>query len=657
MSRILLVAQAGRSAGEFRRPWVRALHARYQARYRRCVGRAARRLAGAGDLTILAARELVDASALPASVKVRYYDEESFKIDSQELARLARHLEARCWPSREKEPALVYRGVWLPDVLTLARGLVLRMEVAEPLGAVERVWQETKPDRLVLLSGASPPERMARLFARRDERPVGVAARGFLWARAYAAAYGALFPREERLRIRRFVRHLRREVAGPESTTTSRVLFVACRPRHLFVVNPLVTAIRAAGLAPHVIASPTAEHELSEQMEALGASGVAWNYLSDYLPRTDARALIRRYRPIFDGLWRRLEHDPRFAGALEWRGLPIVKIARPFLRDSVRRSLLAAVLFQEAAFRALETIRPRAVVITSNRRHAERALALAARAGGVPCLLFSGALVMGRERSRLFDVADRMLVIGQELKDRLVKEQDVDPARVTVVGDPRSNAARLVPPARLRADVCTHFGLPADRPLLTLVSKYVSLLFSSQEKEALYRTLFGAVRMLAPALVPSVIVKVHPNEDLVQLREQVRAWGCGEAVLTKEYDIHRLFGASDAAVMVTSMAGLEAMAMGCPVVAVQTAGKDFEGGVMPPYVSAGAVERVDMGDPTALAATLRRLLTEPAARAGLVERGRRFAARYVHPVDGELARRLLAVVEEIRSGQRGGRSE
>ena len=141
-----------------------------------------------------------------------------------------------------------------------------------------------------------------------------------------------------------------------------------------------------------------------------------------------------------------------------------------------------------------------------------------------------------------------------------------------------------------------------------------------------------------------------------RLREQVRAWGCGEAVLTKEYDIHRLFGASDAAVMVTSMAGLEAMAMGCPVVAVQTAGKDFEGGVMPPYVSAGAVERVDMGDPAALAATLRRLLTEPAARAGLVERGRRFAARYVHPVDGELARRLLAVVEEIRSRQRGGPS-
>jgi glycosyltransferase involved in cell wall biosynthesis len=103
--------------------------------------------------------------------------------------------------------------------------------------------------------------------------------------------------------------------------------------------------------------------------------------------------------------------------------------------------------------------------------------------------------------------------------------------------------------------------------------------------------------------------------------------------------------------MVTSMAGLEAMALGCPVVAVQTAGKDFEGDYMPPYVRAGSVPRVDLGDPAGLAAALRRLLEDPAERAVVVERGRAFSARYVHPVDGRLAERLLALTDEIRAAR------
>jgi len=84
------------------------------------------------------------------------------------------------------------------------------------------------------------------------------------------------------------------------------------------------------------------------------------------------------------------------------------------------------------------------------------------------------------------------------------------------------------------------------------------------------------------------------------------------------------------------------------VIAVQTPGKDFEGGGMPAYVSEGAVERVDMGDAKALETVLRRLVTDRSARAALVYRGRRFAAPYLHPVDGALADRLQGVVDEIR---------
>src|SRR5207249_12243182 len=176
--------------------------------------------------------------------------------------------------------------------------------------------------------------------------------------------------------------------------------------------------------------------------------------------------------------------------------------------------------------------------------------------------------------------------------------------------------------------------------------KYVSVLFSPEEKEAFYRTVAGAVDRLGQV---NVVIKVHPNERLPLLRDQVREWGWRDAILIQSYDIHRLFRAADAAVMVTSVAGVEAMAMECPVVAVQTRGKDFEGDYIPPYVSAGAVDRVGTDDVEALAATLSRLLGDARPREALVARGRTFAAQYLHPVDGRLTERLLEVVAEIRA--------
>ena len=54
-----------------------------------------------------------------------------------------------------------------------------------------------------------------------------------------------------------------------------------------------------------------------------------------------------------------------------------------------------------------------------------------------------------------------------------------------------------------------------------------------------------------------------------------------------------------------------------------------------------------MGKAAVLAETLRRLLWDPAERQDMIERGRAFSAHYVHPVDGRLGERLLALAEEI----------
>ncbi len=641
MSRVLVVAEASRSIGEFRRPWVRSLYRAHVRRYRRTVGAMLARLAPPHEVTLLAGRELLDRTTLPAGVSPRLYDEESFKAEAEPLADLGARLVTAWWPRRGTESALLVGGVWLPDLLPVAKGILLRLELLEFLAALERVMDDVKPQRVVLVTGASIAERLVRALAEDRAIPVDAAAR-IPSAAALAALLRALRGREEWQALRQLLRHPRRPAPVPEGHP--RIVFTACQTRHFEVVEPLTASLRHDGVNATVLAA-SVDATLDARVARVAAGGVPCAYFMDYLPRAEARRLVREMRPLCRRLLQRLDADPEYDALARHGSVRLGRILRPFAANAVRRSIVTARLYLEAAARALDALRPDAVVIASDRRYAERALALAARARGIPVVLFWGASLLSRDRTNTFDVADRLLLIGDHVRAALV-EQGLEPSRLAVVGDPRSNAACLVERERLRAQVFADFGLAPGRPLLVLVSKYVSVLFSSEEKEGFYRTVARAVERLGR---PHVIVKVHPNEHLALLREQVRAWGWRDAVLTQSYDIHRLFRAADVAVMVTSMAGVEAMAMECPVVAVQTRGKDFEGGYMPPYVSAGAVDRVDTGDVEALAATLSRLLGDARAREALVARGRTFAAQYLHPVDGRLTERLLEVVAEIRA--------
>ena len=85
MSGVLIVTEAPRSLGEFRRPWVRRLDHAYVARYRRIVARVCARIGGHG-VTLLTARGFVDPADLPAGASLRYYDEETLKADLPALS-------------------------------------------------------------------------------------------------------------------------------------------------------------------------------------------------------------------------------------------------------------------------------------------------------------------------------------------------------------------------------------------------------------------------------------------------------------------------------------------------------------------------------------------------------------------------------------------
>ena len=631
MSGVLVVTEAPRSAGGYRRGWVRNLYERYVPRYRRLVARACAR-AGQSEVTLLAGRELVDERALPVHVVCRYYDDETIRGDDA-LAKRTREVFESWWPARAAEPDLMVEGIWLPDVMSVGKALLIRLEVMEYVSIVERVLNDAKPDRIVLVTGASLVERVARALANERGIPIGISA-WFPPARMLALAQRRLRYREEHRALDQLLNHRRHPVAP----SPARYLFSVSHARHFMMVNPLAQALRARGFECRVVASTRENAQLEAPLRRLEReAGVPSAYFMDYLPRREAICLAGRLGSVR----RRLRRTP--AGATS----PLDRILARYRRHARIWTLATARLYLAAAFRILDTHHPTAVVITSDRRMSEQALARAARARGIPTLLYWGGAILGRERIDFFDGADRLLVFGEHIRTTLV-QRGTDESRVVVMGDPRADAARRVPPRELRSRVVADLGLVADRPIVVLVSKYESFMFSASEKDALFRTACDALR---PSDSVNLVVKAHPNEDTAALAQRLAALGWAEAVVTKDYDIHHLFRAADLALMVTSMAGIEAMDHGCPVVAIQLAAKSFEGNGIPPYVTEGAVELVAADDVDGLARVVKSLLTDPAAHAALVARGRAFAAQYVRPVDGALADRIDVEATSLREGR------
>jgi hypothetical protein len=601
-----------------------------------------RAIAHAGErCAVPAGRDVIDASTMSPAIRLMYYDEAAFHGDAAALSALTHRLVASWWPTEQEEPTLTVNGVWLPALLPISKAILVRLEVVEYVGALERALDEVRPARVLVVTGRSIPERIA--VALSAERGLATSRAGAGYAPALLArVWRALRVREDRQALTALLGQPRR----PTPRERPRVLVSACHARHLEVQGPLARALTDAGIATEIVAGTVNGPELEQRLRRLGDDGIGWSFLIDRLSPSEARTLAADTASIGRRLAARLTSERAAPVLIGHGGAGLARVVAPYAATTFRFSLPVARLYLEAAARALDVARPEAVVVASDRRPAERALALAAQARGIPTLLYWGSALLARDRINRFDIGHRILVIGDDVRRQMVA-QGVDAGRIAVVGDPRADLARRIPRDELRERIRGDLRLrTGDRPLIVLVSKYVSMLFSAGEKAALYETVRDGVAALGDV---DVVIKAHPNEDLSLLATQAHRWGWNDACLTQSYDIHRLFRAADAAVMVTSMAGIEAMALGCPVIAVQTPDKDFEGTAMPPYVTERAVERVDLGDAAALTATLRRIFHDRPAREDLVERGRKFAARYVHPVDGRLADRLLDLVADVRA--------
>ncbi len=248
------------------------------------------------------------------------------------------------------------------------------------------------------------------------------------------------------------------------------------------------------------------------------------------------------------------------------------------------------------------------------------------------------APLAGGAVGRLQRVLERIVARGADLtlgasEDLVARAQSLGAgtARLAPVAAPP-----LPPPVRDREKVRAELDAQ-DRPLLLAVGRL------APQKD--YPTMLAAARTWA-GLDPAPVLAIAGDGPLRgQLQAEVDLHRLDVRILGARTDVADLLGAADAVVLSSTwearaLVAQEALRAGVPLVATAV------GGV--PELVGDAALLVPPGDPAALAAAVRRLLTEPGLAATLAAAGRRRSATW--PDETAVQQELIKLYREWRVG-------
>lgn len=368
---------------------------------------------------------------------------------------------------------------------------------------------------------------------------------------------------------------------------------------------------RSAGMAPHV------------PFEGF-AGRPAWRAFRSACDLFSARA------ETIEAGWDEVEGDLPFPDPESSRS------ARDGVVHLHRTALPAFVFLLETARAAIERLKPHVVVMINEYGTFERALMLAAQERAIPVVaLQHGAIYpahpgyayparfLGDEvspESRV-PLPDRFAVYGAAHRRFLVDEVGWPDQRVVIAG--HSKADRI---HRLRRDAPPQRAATGRRRLLWFTQAHAQ---PEEEKRRNEATVLGALKALDQI---ELVIKPHPGESDTYGR--MRRADRRVSVLPRGADLYAAVLDADVAMAKDSTAGLEAMALGRPVIVLNTT----EAPDRLDYVEKGAALRA-RDVPTLMDALRRSLAADPTASARHA-----YVTDQFGPIDGRTTERLCAVI-------------
>jgi UDP-N-acetylglucosamine 2-epimerase len=272
-----------------------------------------------------------------------------------------------------------------------------------------------------------------------------------------------------------------------------------------------------------------------------------------------------------------------------------------------------------------------------------RAAVAACRAQGIPTLGIQHGILYPTYYSYRHDPdeadcprPDRTAVFGEAARRFLVEAGHYPPESLVVTGSPKFDELLLASRSWDRAAIRERLGVRRDERLVAVASRFRGIRETHQSIGSAFP---GLVRVAEALPNVRILVKPHPAESTDGYARVIREFQAQRvSLLPPQGDLMQLLFAADALVTVESLAAVEALVLGRPVVILNMPTNLRE------MVAAGVALGVPAGaDPRG---TLLSALEDEDLRQRLAEARRDYLGDVASGVDGRANERLLALVLE-----------
>lgn len=353
-------------------------------------------------------------------------------------------------------------------------------------------------------------------------------------------------------------------------------------------------------------------------------------------PRLAAR------RREFAGLWDEVRDDETFFTRLTHRGVPVLKILRPWVEWFLRRRTVELVGILEHFGRLASARRPSALVTLEDLTAECRAVARRFRLLGIPVVVVQhGAVSADMAGFHVMPKEGLVQAVWGETSREWHLAHGMPPDSEVVTGNPRFDPLHGYRPPD-RALVLGALGLDPTRPTALLATEWFAGTSTALTVDGEERALLDILRRLREVRGLQVLVKLHPTrvrENEPRMAQIIRESG-SDAVLVRDRLWDRL-AAADVTLIFNSTVGLEALLLDRPLVAIQYYPRTEK----IPYVAWRTA--LGVGRPEELVPVVTRALFDEGVRDSLRAAREAMLDRIVFSRDGRSADRVADLVAKV----------
>jgi hypothetical protein len=230
----------------------------------------------------------------------------------------------------------------------------------------------------------------------------------------------------------------------------------------------------------------------------------------------------------------------------------------------------------------------------------------------------------------------KIAVFGDATKELFVSE-GISPERIVVTGSPKFDQLFYTKGSDCKSKVCRRYGIPEDKDIILLLTGYFVEfgLWTPGQREQFVMAIYQAISKLPQT---KLIIKLHPAVEKEADYQEIIKDLPEPPVICQDVLLWELLHACRMAITVNSTTGLEAMAVGKPLMIV-----NFWGDAEPFDETSGAiVVRKEDDLLPALETILYNGLSEE-----MKEKASNFVRRYAYAQDGKAAKRIADLIVQM----------